>query len=171
MAPTKEGMAATSGVSHQEALVKLMLSSVPNKPVKFIIPGGANLFKEGHELDSEGLQKRIYTWLRSVREFEECTLSFASSPSAYQFNLQKIVDFPANLSVPVWALPAKGKYYLSKIMADQIASATKAPILLVAKKDGLYIGVDEKGVFSPKSEDFIPYIEFRRPKRSQYDVY
>lgn len=170
MGTTKEIVAA-SGVSDQQSLVKAMLSGVANKPVKLIIPGGTHLFKQGLELDSAGLQKRLYTWLRRVREFDECTLSFARTPSKYNLNLVKVVDFPTGLGTAIWNVPSKGKNYLSRIMAEQIASATKPPVIVVAKLDGLYIGSDSTGGFGPTAEDWEPYIEFKKSRKEQYSVY
>lgn len=169
MATVKELVA--SGISDQESLVKALLSKVPNRLVKFVIPAGKHLFQKGYELDIDGLNRHLYTWLRHVTDFEECTLSFARTPSLVKTTTTKVIDFPADMVNPIWALPSKGKTYLAKIIAEQINAAKSPPVFIHVKRDGLYIATDVDGKFGPGHENWEPYVEFKRTRKSNYSPF
>lgn len=169
MGTTKESLAAGGAVSDQQALVQLMLSKTVNKPVKHIIPGGRHMFKEGHEMNIKQLEAAIYTWLRRVRAFDECTICFSSTPAKYSTKTVRAVDFPTDSQSPIWQLPAKGKSYLARVMAEQISKG--GLVSVTAKKDGLYVSQEPKGELSPESTDWEPYVEFIRGRKAEYSVY
>lgn len=160
MAQTKYDLANSRAVSDQEALVKLINGPPKKRKIKHIIPGGKHLFQTN--MDTQELYKRIYTWLKRVRTFDECTLSFSRNPEAYSYSLQKIQEFPSTMQVPIWMIPSKGKDFLARTLAEQITRATKPPVLLVVKKDGIYIATSDK--FKMSNEDWEPYLEFIAPK-------
>lgn len=169
MAATKETLAASGAVSDQQALVQLMLGKVVNKPLKHIIPGGKHMFKAGNEMNLAQLEQAIYTWLRRVRTFEECSITFTDKPETYPAKTVRVIDFPTDANAPIWHIPAKGKTYLAKVMAQQIAKGNLVSVL--AKKDGLYVIEEPTGKLNPNSQDWAPYLEFVRSKKSEYSVY
>lgn len=169
MGTTKESLAAGGAVSDQQALVQLMLSKNTNKPVKHVIPGGRHMFKEGHEMNIKQLEAAIYTWLRRVRVFDECTICFSSTPTKYKTKTIRAVDFPTDTTGPIWQIPAKGKSYLAKVMAEQIAKGNLVSV--TAKKDGLYVAQEAAGELTPESGDWEPYVEFVRGRKAEYSVY
>ena len=169
MGTTKESLASSGAVSDQQALVKLMLAKNTTKPIKFMIPGGRHMFKEGHEMNLKQLEAAIYTWLRRVRDFDECTIYFSSSPNKYSAKTVRVIDFPTDLITYIWKIPAKGKIYLARIMAEQIAKGNLVSV--TAKKDGLYVAQEPSGTFSPESSDWEPYVEFIRGAKPEYSVY
>ena len=169
MGTTKESLAAGGAVSDQQALVQLMLAKNVTKPVKHMIPGGRHMFKEGHEMNIKQLEAAVYTWLRRVRDFDECTICFSSAPTKYKTKTIRAIDFPTDTSSPIWKIPAKGKSYLARVMAEQIAKG--GLVSVTAKKDGLYVAQEPTGELSPESTDWEPYVEFVRGRKSEYSVY
>ena len=173
MAATKESLAAGGAVSDQQALVNLLLSKKTNKPLRHVIPGGKHMFTEGHEMDIKDLEVAAYTWLRRVRYFDECTLSFTKDTTKYKTKTVRTIDFPTEGTLPIWAIPSKGKAWLASRLAEVVAkgAATGSLVSITAKKDGLYVSSEPSGGLSPESEDWEPHIEFIRSKRGEYNLY
>lgn len=169
MGQDKNTVAEAGAVTNQQALVNLILGKTANKPVRHLIPGGKFMFSEGHEMNIQQLEAAIFTWLRRVRSFDECSIGFSKNPTKYTSKEVRMVDFPTDGAAPVWCLPAKGKMYLAKVMAEQIAKGNLVSV--TAKKDGLYISKEPKGELSPSSTDWEPYVEFVRSRKSEYSVY
>lgn len=169
MGTDKDTLAAGGAVSDQQALVNLMIGKTVNKPIKHMIPGGKHMFKEGHEMNIKQLEAAIYTWLRRVRVFDECTLCFSSTPTKYATKTIRTIDFPTDTTAPVWLLPAKGKSYLARVMAEQVSKG--GLVSITVKKDGLYVAQEPKGELTPESSDWEPYVEFVRGKRQEYSIY
>lgn len=169
MGNTKESLAGSGAVSDQQALVQLLLSKNTSKPVKHLIPGGRHMFKEGHEMNIKQLEAAIYTWLRRVRDFDECTICFSSAPTKYKTKTVRTVDFPTDTNSAIWKIPAKGKSYLAHVMAEQISKG--GLVSVTAKKDGLYVAQEAAGELTPQSADWEPYVEFVRGRKSEYSVY
>jgi hypothetical protein len=169
MGTTKESVAAAGAVSDQQALVQLLLAKTTTKPVKHLIPGGRHMFKEGNEMNIKQLEAAVYTWLRRVRDFDECKICFSSTPTKYKTKTIRTIDFPTEMASPIWMIPAKGKSYLARVMAEQIAKG--GLVSVTAKKDGLYVEQEPSGELSPGSSDWEPYVEFVRGRKPEYSVY
>lgn len=165
MAKTKESVTANNTVSDQQSLVKLLMPAVNKAPVKHVIPGGKHLFTDENEMSLPQLERAIYTWLRKVRSFDECTLTFSSKPERYTSKTTRVIDFPTGV-VAIWNLPSKGKMYLAHVMAEQVSKGSLVSIS--AKKDGLYINKETSGKLVPGGDDWEPYLEFVRSKRDEY---
>lgn len=169
MGQDKNTVADSGAVANQQALVNLLLGKTATRPVKHVIPGGKHMFTDGHEMNLKQLEIAVFTWLRRVRSFEECSIRFTNEPTKYPTTQTRTIDFPTDQNAPVWDLPSKGKSYLAKIMAEQIAKGNLTAV--TAKKDGLYVTSDPKGDLSPANTDWDPCVEFIRGRKSEYSVY
>lgn len=163
MVQTKEQVLASQPVSNQQALVNILTAKGKAKPVRHIIPGGKHMFDENTGMTARQLEQAIYTWIRKVSRFDECTLGFTKEPSRYQTKSIRVIDFPTNGPI-VWNDPDKGKPYLAKILADKINEG-KGLISLTIKRDGMYVSEDASNSLGPESEDWEPYVEFVRTKK------
>lgn len=162
-------MATTTAVTNQQALVQSILSKRTVKPVRHVIPGGKALFTSDVQMNLADLENAIFTWLRRVTTFSDCSIEFTNSLSKYNTKVTKTVDFPDNLT-PIWEQAKAGKRYLAAALAEQISKG--GMLAIEVKKDGIYV-VSDKGTadFSPSSVDWEPAIVFTKVRRAQYAVY
>lgn len=166
MGKTKESL-VSDAVSDQQSLVQLMLAQNVREPIKHTIPGGKFLFTKGHEMTIKELESAVYTWLRRVHYFDEVTINFSSKPTEYNTKALKVADFPV-MNVPIWVVPTKGKSFLAKALAAEIAKG--GLVSITAKPDGLYackVPVDQ---FGPGSEDWLPSLSFLKSHVEEYRV-
>lgn len=150
------------GITNQESLVKALMSKTV-KPIKYKIPGGKSLHEQ---LDKKTLVNACYTWLRHCESFNSVTVSLTSDPDQYKADKRKIQDFNPNDILPEWMANPEGRKWL----AEQVVHAMVEfhPVAIYVDTSGISVKLDPDAEFSPKSDDWEPYIEFIPRRRAQY---
>lgn len=186
---TKRELMKDTSISSQQAIVSALLPTGIT-PIKRLIPGGKTMLET---LDKETMPKAIHTWLKGCGTFSEVKISFAKNPEEFSPTIIKIENFPSLNGKPFWE-KQDGRKELATLLAT-ILSNHKKVLFITAKSDGIYIGQDSSGKFSPKvtvtkeliesnrdyasyvegdrapSSDWEPYIEFLPSNKSKYSVF
>ena len=152
-------LSSPGSISNQQALVKKIQGTKISAPVKRVIPGGKTLQED---LSESSLPHAVYNWLRYSRHWTEGVISFCSDLANRKTKTKKVLDFDSKTKNSEWEI--RGKRWLSERVAEVL---TQDNILAVKiTREGLQAVTDVDGTFSPKSEDWEPYVEltpFRPP--------
>lgn len=166
---TVESLAiSANSAPHQQAIVDLEIAKTQNKTVVLVIPGGKSLFTETNDKNVDQLTRAIYTWLRRVPSFKECTLKFVKDTSKYKTKEERGQDFPNNARVPIWMIPSKGKTYLARALAEEVIKG--GMVSITVKPDGLYLLRELEDKLVPGSDDWEPTLYFTRDRRERYSL-
>lgn len=170
MAQSRDIVDAAKSVSDQQALVNIALARKEAKTYYHVIPGGKSLFTDKNPVDPDRLRTLLYTWLRKVRAFDECTLCFAKQGLEITTSTTQTQSFPSGTQVPIWDIPAKGKSYLARVMAEEIMKGRLVSI--TAKKEGLFVAREttKEATVKPGLETWEPYMKFSRTRPPSYTV-
>ena len=148
-------------VANQQSLVQKLSGPKINKPVKMLVPGGANLTEY---VSKDQLSTAVFTWLRRVRHFKDVLISFAEDPSSVNFHLSTVVDFNQNNKLPQWEV--EGKKWLSERVSEVLAMDNVVAVKI--DKVGIHAYLDQDQKFSPESENWLPNLVFTPNKPKGY---
>lgn len=146
-----EQLSGPNSISNQEALVKKIQGTKVKAPIKRIIPGGKQLT----ELTEAQLPTACYNWLRHCRHFTECVISLCKDYSQRKTKTSRVIDFDTKTRNTEWEI--RGKKWLSERIAEVLTQDNI--VAVVVERSGISTVVDTEASFSPKSEDWEPYIE------------
>lgn len=148
-------------VANQQSLVQKLAGPKINKPIKMLVPGGANLTEL---VSKDQLSTAVFTWLRRVRHFKDVLISFADDPTKVNCHISTVVDFNQNNKLPQWEV--EGKKWLAERVSEVLAMDNVVAVKI--DKSGIQAYLDQDQKFSPESSDWLPNLVFTSNKPKGY---
>tara|TARA_B100001063_G_C16534248_1_gene437964 strand:+ start:209 stop:706 length:498 start_codon:yes stop_codon:yes gene_type:complete len=144
-------------VANQQSLVQKLAGPQINKPIRMLVPGGANLTEL---VSKDQLSAAVFTWLRRVRHFKDVLISFADDPAKVNCHISTVVDFNQNNKMPQWEV--EGKKWLAERVSEVLAMDNVVAVKI--DKSGIQAYLDQDQNFSPSSTEWLPNLVFTSNK-------
>lgn len=154
-------------LTEQKAIVKKVRRDANRRTSKFIIPGGTNLMVE--PLKKGEFAKYLHTWLRAVKAFDEFTLSFVKDVTQFATSTERIITFPEG-KLSTWENAQKGRKWVADQVADALFNASKPPVVISIKREGIYFTYDNTKTVKPGCEAWQPYYEVLKSREGEMNL-